>query len=57
MRPRSFLTSQGTRTKTKQHKYREGDRRERQKFLQQLRQIVQQQGSQNFTYIDECGAR
>ena len=45
----------GTRTKTKQQRYRERNHRERQEFLKQLRQIVQQQGSQNLTYIDECG--
>ena len=39
----------------KQQRYRERSHRERQQFLQQLRQIVQQQGSQNLIYIDECG--
>ena len=55
MRPRWGFPSMGTRTKTKQQRYRERNHRERQEFLKQLRQIVQQQGSQNLIYIDECG--
>ena len=35
--------------------YRERNHRERQEFLKQLRQIVQQQVRQNLIYIDECG--
>lgn len=55
MRPRSGKASKGTRTKAKQHKHRERNHRERKEFLKQLRQIVQQQGSRNLIYVDECG--